>query len=76
MSEADYSAVKKIEQEDLDDYRRYLKRTGQKDTADEFVTPRYFAHYASKETSFVAVGKEGVVGFILTKPIPFMHGEG
>lgn len=75
LASADFGAVKKIERLSQDDYRRYLRRTGEKDVVAPFIGSEYFNHYVGANSSFVAEVDGRVVGFILSKPIPFMHGE-
>jgi predicted N-acetyltransferase YhbS len=75
LSLKDYSAVKMIEKNMLEEYRRELEKSGEKDEALPNIEPKYFNHYISKEGSFVAETDGMTVGFILTKAVPFMHGE-
>ncbi len=75
LSASDYSAVKTIERRMLDEYRSELEKRGEQDTVQESLNPKYFKHYASKDGSFVAEADGMLVGYILTKTTPFMHGE-
>ncbi len=75
LSSSDYLAVKTIEKNMLEEYRRELEKSGEKDEALPSIEPKYFKHYTSKEGSFVAETDGMTVGFVLTKPVPFMHGE-
>jgi GNAT superfamily N-acetyltransferase len=75
LSLKDYSAVKMMEKNMLDEYRRELEKSGEKDEALPSIEPKYFKHYVSKEGSFVAETDGMTVGFVLTKAVPFMHGE-
>ncbi len=71
----DYRIVKRIEAVILNEYRRYLRHTGEKDTVSSFIQPAYFDHYARTKSSFAAVSEGKVVGYILSQPILFAEGE-
>ncbi len=75
LSSNDYSAVKMIERNMLEEYRGELEKSGGKDETLPSIEPKYFKHYVSKEGSFVAETDGMTVGFILSKAVPFMHGE-
>ena len=69
----DYRAIKKIEKIIVDEYLQYLKRTGERDSVDRWITPGYFNHYVKAKTSFVARANEKTVGFVLTQPVSYVH---
>ncbi len=71
----DYLAVKMIEKNMLEEYRRGQEKTGERDEPLPSIEQGYFKEYTAKEGSFVAETDGMTVGFILTKAVPFMHGE-
>jgi ribosomal protein S18 acetylase RimI-like enzyme len=73
LTPRDYRAVKKIEKIIVDEYLQYLKRTGEQDSVDRWITPGYFNHYVKTKTSFVSKANEKIVGFVLTQPISHVH---
>lgn len=75
LASKDYLAVKTIETNMSDEYRQELEKTGEKDEPLPPLEPKYFKHYVTKEGSFIAEADGMIVGFILTKQVPFMHGE-
>jgi len=64
-----------IEKNMLEEYRRELEKSGGKDESLPNIEPKYFKHYVAKEGSFIAETDGMTVGFILTKAVPYMHGE-
>lgn len=75
LSSRDYSAVKMIEKNMHQEYRRELEKSGEKDEPNPDMGAKYFKHYVSKEGSFVAETDGMTVGFILSKAVPFIDGE-
>jgi ribosomal protein S18 acetylase RimI-like enzyme len=73
LASRDYHAVKKIEKIIVDEYLQYLKRTGERDSVDRWITPGYFDHYVKTKTSFVAEANEKAVGFVMTKPTSYIQ---
>ncbi len=61
--------------EEFKEYQRELEKRGEKDEPSPEIEPKYFKHYTSKEGSFIAETDGMRVGFILSKAVPFMHGE-
>jgi hypothetical protein len=73
LTSRDYRAVKKIEKIIVDEYLQYLKRTGERDSVDRWITPGYLNHYVKTKTSFVARANEKTVGFVLTQPVSYVY---
>ena len=73
LAAGDYRAVKKIERIIVEEYRRYLKETGEEDTIQLWITPEYFNHYLRARASYVAEIARKLVGFILVQPTSFVH---
>ena len=69
----DYGKIREIERASIDEYRCYLKETGQVDTVSYLVTPAYFEHYLKTGSSFVAETGGSIVGYILSQPTSFVH---
>ncbi len=69
----DYKRVKEIESKGVEEYARYLKETGETDTAAASVNPAYFRHYLKMGSSFVAELDRRIVGYILSQPTSFVH---
>ena len=73
LAARDYRAVKKIERIIVDEYLAYLKKTGEEDTIEPWITPEYFNHYVRAQASYVAEIARKLVGFILVQPTSFVH---
>ena len=76
LAARDYRAVRRIERIIVDEYLGYLKRTGEEDTIEPWITPEYFNHYLGAQASYVAEIDRKLVGFILVQPTSFVHGAG
>ena len=75
LRSSDYGTVRRIEEAILDEYRQYLKRTGEIDEVPSGIQPTYFNYYVRTKTSFAALVDGEVVGFVLSKPMFFADGE-
>jgi GNAT superfamily N-acetyltransferase len=71
----DYKTVSRIETTVLDEYRRYLKRTGQRDEVPSGIQPAYFDYYVRTGSSFGALVDGELVGYVLSQPMFFAEGE-
>lgn len=69
----DYSMIRKIERESMDEYLIHLKETGEKDTVASSVNRAYFEHYLKMGSSFVAEADGKIVGYVLSQPTSFLH---
>lgn len=58
----------------MNEYLQFLKKTGQEDEIEPWITQDYFNHYVRTKASFVAVVDGKVAGFILTQPTTYVHG--
>ncbi len=76
MRTGDYRKIREIEGASIDEYRRFLKKTGEIDTVASAVTPAYFEHYLKMRSSFVAEVDGRIVGYILSQPTSFVHSRG
>ncbi len=74
LTSNDFQGVKDIEKIVVEEYRHFLKETGEKDTIEPWITPQYFDHYLKAENSFVAETDSKVVGFILAQPTTYLRG--
>jgi L-amino acid N-acyltransferase len=72
----DYRKIREIERSGIDEYRRFLKETGEIDAVETSVTPPYFEHYLRLGSSFVSEVDGMIVGYILCQPTSFVHGRG
>jgi GNAT superfamily N-acetyltransferase len=72
---ADYKTVKRIEKTVLDEYRRYLKRTGERDEVPSGIQPAYFNYYVRTGSNFGALVDGELVGYVLSQPMFFAEGE-
>lgn len=72
---ADFKGVKKIERVMLTEYRSWLKQTGRQEAVNAFIKRKFLEHYVRKSASFVAIGDDGICGFILSQPLPCLMGE-
>src|SRR2546425_2218030 len=70
---SDYSMIRKIERESIDEYLLHLKKSGERDTAVSSVNRAYFGHYLKMGSSFVAEADGKIVGYILSQPASFLH---
>lgn len=75
LKSSDYKTVTGIEKAVLEEYRRYLKRTGERDEVPAGIGPAYFDHYVRAKSSFVALTEGEVVGYALNQPMFFVEGE-
>jgi GNAT superfamily N-acetyltransferase len=75
LQSSDYTAVARVEKVVLEEYRQYLKRTGERDEVPSGIKPAYFDHYVRTKSSFVALVDDEVVGFVLGQPMSFVDGE-
>jgi len=75
LRSSDYRTVRRIEEAILDEYRQYLKRTGEIDEVPSGIQPAYFNYYVRTKTSFAALVDGEVAGFILSQPMFFADGE-
>ncbi len=73
MRASDYRKIREIERASIDEYRCYLKETGETDTVASSLTPAYFEHYLNMGSSFVAEADGRIVGYILSQPTSFLH---
>ena len=72
---ADFKGVKKIERVTLTEYRSWLKRMDRQEPVKAFINRKFLEHYVRKSASFVAIGDDGICGFILSQPLPCLEGE-
>ena len=75
LRSSDYSAVMRIEEAVLNEYRQYLKRTSEGDEVPPGIRPAYFNYYVRTKSSFAALVDGDVVGFVLSQPMFFADGE-
>ncbi len=73
LAAKDYRLVKRIERIIVDEYLGYLRKTGEEDTVEPWITPEYFNHYVRAQASYVAEIAGKLVGFILVQPTSFVH---
>ena len=69
----DFQSVKKLERIIVNEYIRFLRLTGDRDTLEPWITDQYFEHYVRTRSSFVAEADAKVVGFILSQPTSYVH---
>src|SRR5262249_24135649 len=75
LRRADYKRIREIERAGVDEYARYLKKTGEPDTAIPSVDSAYFRHYLNMGCSFVAETDGKIVGYILSQQTSFVHND-
>ncbi len=73
LRRGDYKRIREIERAGVDEYARYLKKTGEIDTVAPSVNPAYFRHYLKMGGSFVAEADGTIVGYVLSQPTSFVH---
>ena len=73
MKKTDYRRIRDIENTTIEEYVRYLEKTGEEDTATRSLTTSLFRHYLKQRSCFVVEVEGLVIGYILCQPTSFVH---